>query len=86
MLLRLFNEDVDLINHSNPNGAKSGEGSKGSIPAEGDALELQKRIESSTRDTLDDSQLNGEHPRAAHERRSYERYFSCDQRFGVSEK
>lgn len=59
MLLRLFNEDVDLINHSHPDGKKSNDGPKGSVSAENDALELQKRIENATEDTDDAPQQNG---------------------------
>lgn len=61
MLLRLFNEDVDLINHSHPDGKKSNDGSKGSAPAENDALELQKRIENSTEDASDLPEQNGKY-------------------------
>ena len=59
MLLRIFNEDTELINHSDPRkgggsseGAdRNGETGKGSIPAEEEAKELQRRIEKS----IDDS-------------------------------
>jgi multisite-specific tRNA:(cytosine-C5)-methyltransferase len=40
MLLRIFNEDVELINHSDP----KSKGYKGSRPAEDDAKELQEKF------------------------------------------
>lgn len=40
MLLRIYNEDVELINHSDP----KSKGYKGSRPAEDDAKELEKKI------------------------------------------
>lgn len=40
MLLRIFNEDAELINHSDP----KNKGYKGSQPAEKDALELEENI------------------------------------------
>lgn len=53
MLLRIFNEDVELVNHhDNRNGSgrkdvagKDGQASKGSIPAQEDAEETQRRIQ-----------------------------------------
>ena len=46
MLLRIFNEDTELINHTKgPAKKDAGEEAKGSIPAEEDAKELQSMIE-----------------------------------------
>lgn len=46
MLLRIFNEDVELVNHheNRPGGARNGP-AKGSIPAQTDAEEVQERIQ-----------------------------------------
>ena len=48
MLLRIYNEDIELVNHTNPkreSDAKVKTKPKGSIPAEEDAEEYQRKIE-----------------------------------------
>lgn len=54
MLLRIFNEDTELINHSDPKQQRSGPSIKkepaGSIPAEGDAERVEREIKTEVKE------------------------------------
>lgn len=62
MLLRIFNEDVELINHTDPKqhtrgGGQDGGGMKGSIPAEADAKEMDGKLKKDKGRAYDDQEV-----------------------------
>ncbi|KAK3706627.1 tRNA (cytosine-5-)-methyltransferase ncl1 [Vermiconidia calcicola] len=65
MLLRIYNEDVELVNHSDsrqapPQNKDTEEKSKGSVPAQAEAEELQRRIaEAPDEETTDAGRTDG---------------------------